>query len=902
MYTYSQTSGLDQYESIKKSEISEEEKVLQIERFFTENNNLEASEMAEIYYDFSKWNWIKQSRDESRAKKYAKKVIDICSYNSGVNAVFYKKNLFNLGLFNHNSVVPNYVNALKSFNSLVEVSDPYEKRLGKAYREQGDIYDATGDFQRALENYEKSELIFNHNKNNKELLKTYVNIAATYANLKDSLYVEAYFENLNKIERLGEDYEIPVSSKIKLLLNTGAVHNTVNDFDNSIVFYKDALELAKEINDSTLIATILNNIVVYYKKKKDYLKSEEKIKEGISYVNSNFLLESSFFDNMADLHLAKSEFPDALSNYNNAIGKLLNSTPDPTLAYLPSIDVLKTSSSAKDILDYLIDKTFAWIKYYEATSEIAHLLEAEKTIQLSDQIIDLLYFESREDLSKLFWREKGSELYLKAVAVCHILNKPERAFYFMEKNKGLLLLEKISELKAKLFANIPQTVIDKEYQLISQIKALQSSLLNTDLESGEIEKTKNKIFSCKNNYENFVDSLKTEFPQFSKYKDHIKIVPSNKIQNSLKENELVVEYILGKESGFVILISKKGLELKELNSVLDLYKDIEQFKLKLSKPFTTMDETRAFQAIATRLFKTIFPFDDFQKELNEKKLIVIVEGPLQGIPFEALTISENPSIQEQYLLNHCNIYYKYSYSLDSQAKTISNNNQNKFVGFVASEFDKQYLPALNNDLFEINAISPLFKENLYTGQKAIKHKFLEAYNQNDVIHVSTHGGVEKDVPWLAFYDEKLSFNELYFLEKPKKMVVLSACKSSVGKKERGEGQFSLTRAFINSGAKSVVSTLWDVNEKSSSEIISQFYNNLNSKQSKSVALRSAKREYLELYKNTSQASPYYWSSIILTGNDDPIFTEIVKRSYTTYCCLFFGICFLIFFIYLRKDK
>ncbi len=192
---------------------------------------------------------------------------------------------------------------------------------------------------------------------------------------------------------------------------------------------------------------------------------------------------------------------------------------------------------------------------------------------------------------------------------------------------------------------------------------------------------------------------------------------------------------------------------------------------------------------------------------------------------------------------------------------------------------------MNNSHREIDDISAVLGGRIFTDTIATKSHFLNAYKNNSIVHVSTHGSFDNNNPGLGFYDEKLFLDELYFLNNSnsKELVVLSACKTSVGNQIRGEGVFNFARGFINSGAKSVITTLWDVNEKSSSEIISQFYTNLASGNRKSASLRQAKLNYLDQHQNTSQASPFYWSAIVLTGNNSPI---IITTNRTNYLWLF----------------
>jgi len=83
---------------------------------------------------------------------------------------------------------------------------------------------------------------------------------------------------------------------------------------------------------------------------------------------------------------------------------------------------------------------------------------------------------------------------------------------------------------------------------------------------------------------------------------------------------------------------------------------------------------------------------------------------------------------------------------------------------------------------------------------------------------------------------------------------------------------SLARGFFHSGAESVVSSLWDVQDLSTSFIMNEFYKNLRDKQTKSEALRNAKLTYLDTHMLT-EASPSFWASFVLLGNTDPLFKE-----------------------------
>ena len=101
------------------------------------------------------------------------------------------------------------------------------------------------------------------------------------------------------------------------------------------------------------------------------------------------------------------------------------------------------------------------------------------------------------------------------------------------------------------------------------------------------------------------------------------------------------------------------------------------------------------------------------------------------------------------------------------------------------------------------------------------------------------------------------------------MVVLSACETELGDYIPGEGLNSLSRSFSYAGAKSILSSLWQVNEQSTLSILSNFYTNLKQGQSKSQALRNAKLSYINTAPDHKR-HPYYWAGLILIGDDSPI--------------------------------
>jgi CHAT domain-containing protein len=148
--------------------------------------------------------------------------------------------------------------------------------------------------------------------------------------------------------------------------------------------------------------------------------------------------------------------------------------------------------------------------------------------------------------------------------------------------------------------------------------------------------------------------------------------------------------------------------------------------------------------------------------------------------------------------------------------------------------------------------------------------------QYRIVHFATHGLTNDEHPelsglLLSMVDEEgqtedgfLQLHEIYNLNLPVDMVVLSACETGLGKKVRGEGLIGLTRGFMYAGAKRVVSSLWQVNDASTSKLMKYFYQAmLKDGMPPAAALRAAQ---LEMLKQPERQPPYYWAAFELQGD------------------------------------
>jgi CHAT domain-containing protein len=132
----------------------------------------------------------------------------------------------------------------------------------------------------------------------------------------------------------------------------------------------------------------------------------------------------------------------------------------------------------------------------------------------------------------------------------------------------------------------------------------------------------------------------------------------------------------------------------------------------------------------------------------------------------------------------------------------------------------------------------------------------------------------------AFYpdsaDYKLFTNEIYNLSlQNTRLIVLSACEAGRGKLNRGEGVMSLARAFAYAGCPSVITTLWNAQDRSTAFLSERLHEHIKAGEPLDIALQNARIDYFNAPIGKELDHPYYWANFVLIGNYQPI----VQQSY-----------------------
>lgn len=189
------------------------------------------------------------------------------------------------------------------------------------------------------------------------------------------------------------------------------------------------------------------------------------------------------------------------------------------------------------------------------------------------------------------------------------------------------------------------------------------------------------------------------------------------------------------------------------------------------------------------------------------------------------------------------------------------------------------LPFTRQEANQILALAPANSSFKAIDFKASRASALNSeLSQYRYLHFATHGYLDSkrvglSALVLSLVDEQgrqqdgfLRAHELYNLNLPAELVVLSACQTGLGKQIKGEGMIGLTRGFMYAGAARVVVSLWNVNDKATSELMTRFYQKMfKEQQAPSAALRAAQ---VEMWKTRAWQAPYFWAAFLIQGEWD----------------------------------
>lgn len=651
--------------------------------------------------------------------------------------------------------------------------------------------------------------------------------------------------------------EATSQSDFKIIYNSGVYLNGIlNNFPAAAAYYGEAQAMYRQNPTWKILGTRISWTFVLTKQKK-YQQALALLKELLPQAETPED-KSLILTNLADVMVLLGRFPEALRYYQQSFRELTGMPGMENTLKNPSPASIQRSTRKEYLFTVVTGKAAALLAYYSGKPDRSLLVQALDTYRVADRMIDFMRQEHTEIRSKLHWRTETKAVYEGALATCLALGQTEQAFYFLEKSRAILLSDRLNELSAS--QRLSASDSRKELQFRQQLNILREQFDGgSPVERNQIS---SRLDSLTQAQQTFIRSLEKTNPAYFRYKYDNHVPSLRAVRDSLLEDgQAFVTYFLGDSVCYSLGVTKTGTIFKKWP--LGNYTVNAQAFLRLcSQPFRTVADAQQFQHVSYGLYRQLL---EPLKLGQVSRFVVSQDGAF--LPFEALLASAS---KNDYLLRHHAFSYTYSAGFLLRRREEGDFGRH-FLGIAperfASALGQQPLPGSVEALtrVETHVSSPRH----FVREEATKRNFLEQAADFRILQLFTHAdadSTETREPVLYFADSALRLSELDATRQFRtQLLVLSACKTSVGVDQKGEGVFSLARGFAALGIPSIVTTLWSVEDRATYNIIGSFYKYLAQGLPQDVALQKARQEAL-----STDSQPYYWSGLIHIGETRPV--------------------------------
>ena len=813
------------------------------------------------------------------------------------------------------SAVDLYEKAFNIFEEHGMSSDPdlahYYNDAGIGYRLIGDHRQAIRYYKKLLQILDKAESLSVTNK----LLQAYNNLGVAFkaSNNPDSslFYFKKGIALIRNRDELSNQEGITA-----LYLSRGTSMSWLQEgnLDSALFYSQRAIELVERSQDldKTLFTSYTREITftrivlasIFLKKNQPSKAKIElaKCENTILNESEKLLNETTYYYHYYRGILARIEgnYARSVSYLNKALTLCSNSN-----SAILTVENTIYPFRALKALSEKIQTEYAR-KSPESYSEA--LKDVELAISISQDLRKSFQAEgSKLDLAQISHKitEYGLLTY-DALERTELKKDASASFDFIEANKSNLLFEALLEKEALL--GLSPTLRAKELRYKRDIayfqKVLRDYQKGKENNEGEADQTQEKLFTLEQQYNYFKDTLEQNYPSYYKQKYQFQLAKLGQIQHSLASQQAFIQYFMGESHIFVIGIHPLGKIFHKIPLSDSLSNAIEQYSSFLTLIDQEEAEARgeAYISQAFYLYRVLLQPVLNTFPLEVRSLIISPDGRLNYMPFESL-LTHLPSGEWRYkdlpyvLKSHSVAYTHSATHWLEQKNKLTQNSANQWLGFAPAYEESQITKevdqlALNrfrtrdgsvqlpHAQEEIEQISKLTNGTGLFSTSALESKFQEGASTYELIHLATHGIVDDRQPMYSklvfapeadsIYDGYLHAYEIYNMQIPADLVVLSACNTGVGKLEKGEGIMSLSRAFFYAGVKSLVMSLWKVSDESTSELMVYFYEGLKEGLPKDQALQQAKIKYMANQDIALKSHPYFWAGFVLKGNAEAI--------------------------------
>jgi len=560
---------------------------------------------------------------------------------------------------------------------------------------------------------------------------------------------------------------------------------------------------------------------------------------------------------------------------------------------------------------------------------LANVLRRRGQLQQAARYADLSIQSLEAQIDKLGgsqevkgkFRGRNGDIYRDALRLQLEMDHPQEAFHLLERFRAQAFLALLAERDLTFAGDLPPELDQESRRLAASYDGnqLQLAALDPEKDREAIEALQREQVQLRRRRDEIAGEMRRTAPRLAALQ-YPQALTFEQVREALDPGTVMLSYSTGKEQTFLFIVTPgRDLHVEKIEIGRQaLEKDVDRYR-------QLIDQTRAGSTLGVQ------GLDWFSRKLYDllvapaepwiaagKRIVLVPDGPLHLLPFAALIRKDGRHLVEWKPLSTVlsGTVFAELKKQRRDAVAAAEPTSRQWVAFgdpwfpprlaqgrpedigearlrsVSTRGQLQWkrLPQSRREVEEIAALFPADRRQTYLDREASEERAKAVGRDVRIVHFATHAYVDDRSPFdsglvLSIPEELAEGRDNGLLQVweifesvrlDADLVVLSACETGIGEIRGGEGIIGLTRAFQYAGARSVLASLWRVEDEATAELMQLFYRHLRSGKAKDEALRAAQLELIRSplripdgrggWTRRNAAAPYFWAALQLVGD------------------------------------
>ncbi len=750
----------------------------------------------------------------------------------------------------------------------------------------------------------------------------------------DSFYVATIYNNLGILRRRSGDLQGAEQALLRAaelhrrlepggldeslaLGNLGNIAARRHDYPQAIDYFERELEIMRRhFTGGRYIADALYSLALVHKDLGELERARDRIDEALAIdeeIAPNSTVHATALSLLAQIDQASGNLVGAIEGFRRAevmavsaepnslesagirvlIGKALLASAEPDEAReaielaLPSLRMQSPESVEHAQALNTLGKALWELEQLDAAVE--RLLEAVDVLEAS-----IARLGGGADTAAEF-RSVHAKIFHDAMSALVEIGDDQAAFTLSERYRAQGFLAQLAARPVLLGLGLPADLRDRRRRLFREIEEVHAGLRRTKNDAESTRDLTSRLASLHAKRADLQEAIATANPALAELQ-FPRASTVEEAQSAL--DGLVLSYVVTDQQvlAFAVGGNPSIFDVKVIPVTRDsLERSVERLRTLLALRNPSKNSLSALEDQRSEIYhQFVEPFISIISDRSH--LTFVPDGPLHWLPFSVL--GESTIDHRAYLIEQVSVSMVASITAlrSGMSESSASGRVYAFGSPVLpgrdgiSQFRGDSLGPLPFAGAEVEALGQLFGERavVQTGSEATESSIKSLPDDVDVLHVASHAVVDQLLPLESYLVLSKDAHEngllrawevMESIQLDASLVTLSACESALGRVRTGEGMIGLTRAFQYAGAESVIATLWPVADRSTSELMTSFYEHWQQGFSKAEALQKAQlallrrepsiwqrfRTWFGGRKSESFASPRYWAGFQLYG-------------------------------------